>query len=68
MVNGNPVPKVLWTNPNKEPIKYGVSKLNGGSLLTIKTVNTKDYGQYRCEASNSRGYVYRFIDVDRISK
>ncbi|XP_020914384.2 neuroglian, partial [Exaiptasia diaphana] len=66
MASGNPTPEFTWSNPDKVPIKYGVSPLKGGSLLTIQTKSKTDYGQYRCRASNRQGYVYGYIDVKRI--
>lgn len=66
-IDGIPEPKVEWTF-NSKPIAQAPENphrtVTSGAII-IRKVSENDIGNYGCNASNSRGYVYKdfFLDV-----
>ena len=57
--SGNPVPTITWTR-NGSVLTSSVLRISFGAEsreLTIRIVNRKDRGEYRCVANNSVGNV-----------
>jgi hypothetical protein len=66
LANGQPVPLITWYDPHEKQITTGISSITGGSILTLVTDCTDDYGLYTCKAANKVGYDKHLINVTEI--
>ncbi|KAM6934053.1 matrix-remodeling-associated protein 5-like [Xenentodon cancila] len=72
-VTGNPMPIIIWRNPNKKLVDMHYSfdrriKLHPNGTLSVQAVTEKDAGDYLCIARNKVADDYRLLRVSVATK
>jgi hypothetical protein len=69
IANGLPVPNITWYKSGGQQIIDGLAVITNGSKVSILTTeNCKDYGQYKCQATNVAGVAKHHINVTQLCK
>ena len=65
---GEPDPTFNWYNVDNREITDNVTSISNGTKVTLITKTTKDYGPYKCRATNVVGSTNHSITVNRLSE